>query len=220
MPMPRPQIYSERKTVALVFVLFCLAAAFAPRGFAASPPSSPVALRFAIADFDGDNVPDFATVQTGQMNPLHTRYWIGLQLSGGSRQSIGVTAPAGGLQITSRDINGDTFLDVIVTTAWTNRPVAVLLNDGHGNFTPSDPSAFPALIRNSEASWTCSTREIRDASAALLSRNLSGECEELARHSSPRLVTGFVFPPASRNSSFLTAPSFLGRAPPSIHSHL
>jgi hypothetical protein len=176
-------------------------------------------LRFAIADFDGDNVPDFATVETGQLNALHTRYWIGFQLSSGPRQSIGVTAPAGGLQITSRDMNGDSFLDVVVTTSWTNRPVAVLLNDGQGNFTSSDPGAFPILTQNSGINWTSSVDEIRDASAALLSRNLSGEFGELARHSSPRLVTGFVFPPASRNLSFFTAPSFLGRAPPSVPSH-
>jgi hypothetical protein len=202
----------------LAFAFFCLAAAFAPRGFAASAPSSPGILHFAIADFDGDNLPDFATVQTGQMNPLQTRYWIGFQLSGGSRQSVGITAPAGGLQLTSRDINGDSFLDVVVTTAWTNRPVAVLLNDGHGNFTPFDPNAFPGLLQNSETSWTYSTLEIRDASAALLLRHSSGDCEELAQFASLHCATGVLSPRASRNSSCFTGDSFLGRAPPAFRS--
>jgi hypothetical protein len=176
-------------------------------------------LRFAIADFDGDNLPDFATVQAGQISTLQTRYWIGFQLSGGSRQSVGITAPAGGLQLTSRDINGDSSLDVVVTTAWTNRPVAVLLNDGRGNFTPFDPSAFPGLLQNSETSWTCSTLEIRDTSAALLLRHLSGDCEELAQLASLHCATGILSPRPSRNSSCFTVLSFLGRAPPAFHSH-
>ena len=76
---------------------------------------------------------DLGTVQVGQRSSWDTHYWIAFQLSRGSRQILGVTAPTGGLQITSRDVNGDSFLDVVVTTAWTNRPVAVLLNDGQGN---------------------------------------------------------------------------------------
>jgi hypothetical protein len=209
--------------VALLFL--CLLACLASRAEADTPSqltrvfSQGTNLHFAIADFDGDNRPDFATVQPGPSSSLNMRYWIGVQLSGGSRQTVGITAPAGGLQITSRDVNGDNFLDVVVTTAWTNRPVAVLLNDGHGNFTPSDPRAFPSVIQNSDAGWTCSTVEIRDAAAALLLRHLSGDCEEGSHLASPHSVTGLLFPWASRNSSFFTVVYFLGRAPPSIGPH-
>src|SRR4029077_5207486 len=137
---------------------------------------------FAIADFDGDNRPDLASVHVGQSNSISTRYWIAFHLSGGSGQTVGITAPRGGLQITSRDVNGDNFPDVIVTTAWTNKPVAILLNDGFGNFTASDPANFQSAFSASEMSWTFAADEIRDTTAALLlSRGVPGDCQKQRR---------------------------------------
>src|SRR6202022_1397424 len=108
--------------------------------FPAPPPASPRSaapaaeeVHFAIADFDGDSQPDIATVQVGQANSFHTRYWIAFKLSTGASSPVGIPAPTGGVRITSRDMNGHNFLDVVVTTAWSDRPVTVLLNDGHGN---------------------------------------------------------------------------------------
>jgi len=173
-------------------------------------------LPFAIADFDGDNRPDLATVEAGQINSLDTRYWIGFRLSGGMQQTLGLTAPNGGLQLTSRDVNGDNFLDVIVTTTWANWPVAVLLNDGHGNFIQFDPSAFPSLMQYSEINWTSASDEIKDAAAALPSRSPSGECEPAGDSASPRLETALLLPKASQNSPFFTVVSFQGRAPPAF----
>lgn len=213
--------------VSAAFAFFCLIMSFAPRGNAApdGPQRRPVSStqatsQFAIADFDGDSKPDLATVQAGQDRSSDTRYWIRFRLSTGSQQNVGISAPAGGLQITSRDVNGDDFLDVIVTTSWTNRPVAVLLNDGRGNFTPSDPSAFPGAFQTSEKSWTCTTDEIRDSSAALCSRYLSGDFEEVRRHFSPPDETRR---PMACSSQFIvrsTVVSFFGRAPPSFSPHL
>src|SRR5216684_21445 len=54
--------------------------------------SVPALPHFAIADFDGDNQPDFASVQLGQYGRVEGRYSIGFQLSTGSRQSIVITA--------------------------------------------------------------------------------------------------------------------------------
>src|SRR5260370_32749755 len=73
--------------------------------------------QFAIADFDGDSRPDLATVQAGVSSSWDTHYWIAFQLRRGPRQTLGITAPTGGLQITSRDVNDDSFLDVVVTTS-------------------------------------------------------------------------------------------------------
>jgi len=181
------------------------------------PSTSPqITAQFAIADFDGDNRPDLATVQTGQINSLDTRYWIGFQLSSGSQQTLGITAPNGGLQLTSRDVNGDSFLDLIVTTAWTNRPVAVLLNDGHGNFTRFDPTVFPSALQSSEFEWASTSVEIKDAGAALPSRNFYGDCVERGRISSPHSVIGRLLPPAPQGTAFLAVASFFGRAPPTF----
>ena len=184
------------------------------------PTSTQVTSQFAIADFDGDRRPDLATVQVGQGSSWDTHYWIAFQLSGGSRQTLGITAPTGGLQITSRDVNGDSFLDVVVTTAWTDRPVAVLLNDGQGNFSASSPSAFPGAFSTSEKSRVSTKDEVEDATAVLLSRYPTGNCPEDSRFSSPRNVTGLLVLRASRNSHSSAVVSFLGRAPPSFVFHI
>ncbi len=218
---------SWSKAVGAAFAFLCVFLGFAPGGNAASgvPKSGSgsslqVTSQFAIADFDGDKRPDLATVHAGVSSPWDTQYWIAFQLSGASRHTLGITAPTGGLQITSRDVNGDSFLDVVVTTAWTNRPVAVLLNDGQGNFKASSPSAFPGAFRTSEESWICITDEIKDAVALLLSRYPTGNCQEVSRFSSPRKVTGRFVLRASRNSLSSAVVSFLGRAPPSFILHI
>lgn len=170
--------------------------------------------QFALADFDGDSRPDLATIEVGPGTPLRTHYWVAFRLSSGSRSALGITAPSGGLRIASRDVNGDDFPDVIVTTAWTDRPVAVLLNDGFGNFTESPPGAFPVAFSNSEL-LLASTPAIPDTSIAFSLRYPSGECDRrLAAASAPQnlstLLPSMVLGVAFRFS----AASFLGRAPP------
>src|SRR5216683_3210378 len=131
---------SWSRAVRLALALLCFVGSAGPAHAASTDPqswpptSTQVTSQFAIADFDGDSRPDLATVQAGVSSSWDAHYWIAFQLSSGPRQTLGITAPTGGLQITSRDVNGDSFLDVVVTTAWTNRPVAVLLNDGQGRY--------------------------------------------------------------------------------------
>jgi len=223
----RQRHLSWSSAISAVFAFLCVILGFAACGNAAStgPQSWPVSSaqatsQFAIADFDGDNRPDLATVQVGHSSSWDTHYWIAFQLSRGSRQILDITAPTGGLRITSRDVNGDDFLDVIVTTAWTNQPVAVLLNDGKGNFRSSSPSEFPGAFGTSEKSWALTTDEVKDATAVLFSRYPTGNCPEGSRFSSPRNVTGLLVPWASRNSLSSAVVSFLGRAPPSFLLHI
>jgi len=121
---------------------------------------------FAIADFDGDRKPDLATVEVQKGDSSSTsQYSIRLQLTAGAVQVFGVIAPAGGLQIVARDVNGDDVLDVLVSTAWQHKQVAVLLNDGHGKFTLADPGAFPQALRNSQADWSGATTQIYENAA-------------------------------------------------------
>jgi hypothetical protein len=223
--VPRQRGPASSTAFCVAFLLLRLLIGFAPFGKAAAPPESssgssgPVASQFAITDFDGDSRPDLASVQTGQSGFGNTRYFVDFRLTTGSRQTIGVTAPAGGIQLSSRDVNGDSYPDVIVTTYWTNQPVAVLLNDGRGNFTQSDPSAFPGAFTTSENFRISKPDTVRDAAAALFSRHLPGECEECERTSSTQVVAGRsvtgVFHFAARSNG----DSFFGRAPPSLALH-
>jgi FG-GAP-like repeat len=207
------------------FLLSCLFIGFARLGNAANSPetsrsaSGPTAAQFAIADFDGDSRPDIASVHAGQSGSRDALYLIDFRLTGGLRQTIGVTAPTGGLQLRSRDVNGDSYPDVVVTTFWTNQPVAVLLNDGRGNFTQSDPSEFQGAFATSENSRISMPAAINDAAAALWSRNSWGEREECERASSPQTVAEHLVTSAFHFAGLSRSDPFFGRAPPSPALH-
>lgn len=212
-------------TLRAILLLLFLLAGFAPFGKAGARPegssgsSGPVASQFAITDFDGDSRPDLASVQVAQSGSRDARYLIDFQLTSGLPQTISVTAPAGGLQLRSRDVNGDSYPDVIVTTYWTNQPVAVLINDGRGYFMQSQPSAFPGAFTTSESSFTSGTNGIHDTAAALFSRYLPGQCEECHRADCQKIATRLSVTRAFRILAFPGSDSFLGRAPPRSHSH-
>jgi hypothetical protein len=160
---------------ALLLAFFLLGVANLAQGSASQilhtlPPG--VASDFAIADFDGDQKPDFATVQGGRASLHDSRYLISFELSTGSKQTIGLTAPIGGLQLDSRDVNGDNLTDLVVSTTWFGRPVAILLNDGHGNFTLMDPSAFPAVTQETLTNWSQRSLQTNDNLAIPPSRSL------------------------------------------------
>src|SRR5579864_8592984 len=125
---------------------------------------------FAIADFDGDLRPDLATVEAGRTSASESRYWIHFELSTGAKQAVAVRAPVGGIQLSSRDVNGDNVVDLVVSTIWLNQPVAVLLNDGHGNFTIEDPARFAEAFRNAERHCSYSKAEWNDAAVAVPTR--------------------------------------------------
>jgi len=174
---------------------------------------------FAIADFDGDRVPDLASVQVAHIRNSETQYGIRFELSSGARQSIDITAPVGGLQLASRDVNGDNFLDVVVTTALLHRPVAILLNDGHGNFALKDPAAFPEAIWTAESFWTTAAQQIHDTALNLPPRSPNGDCGEKASLFSPQDVRGTPGFAVYRGPSFSRALPVLGRAPPTLVHH-
>jgi hypothetical protein len=212
-----------RKAAGFALVFLCALLCFGSGGKAAVVSPAAVAAyshtklssRFAIADFDGDSRPDLATVEIGQTGASRARYWIGFQLSTGAPQRIGVSAPIGGLDIVSRDVNGDHSLDLIVTTTWLNRPVAVLLNDGHGNFTLTDPAAFPTLVWSAEKIWNVGRLDVTDTAIAVLPR-AGGDCSPTDRISEPSAVREPLAAELARHQAFHLTTSALGRAPPFV----
>lgn len=186
------------------------------RAEAAPAAGAQAPTHFTFADFDGDSRPDLASVEVGQSGSRDTRYWIAFELSGGSAQTVGVTAPTGGLQITSRDVNGDSFPDVVITTAWTNKPVVILLNDGLGNFTPISPTKFQGAFAAPESNCASSVDEIRDATALLYSRGVPGKCQEENRSLPPRRMRGLLVAYCCGARVLASVSSFVGRAPPFV----
>jgi FG-GAP-like repeat len=203
-------------TLALVWLALCLGpkAATASEGHRTERiPSQHIAPPVTIGDFDGDQRPDFVTADIGQRGASHTIYKIAIELSSGARSTLNIAAPDGGLQLASRDVNGDDWPDVIVTTAWSKRPVAVLLNDGQGNFKELSPEQFPGAFPDSSASLAATSNEIRDSLAVLISRYDAGYFKPVASLDSPYLAR-LQIPDSRPDSQVSRSSSFLGRAPP------
>ena len=210
----------------IVVLLFCAIFCFGTRGtglttqrVGAFAHGTAAGTHFAIADFDGDNRPDVATVETGLIGTSHARYWIGFRMSAGARQTIGVNAPVGGLEIASRDVNGDNIIDLVVSTAWLKSPVAVLVNDGHGNFTIRDPAAFSSALIHPNRTLNSPSYQNPDKSLALSARSsddfVATEQAAAIRTASEKIST--------RNSLRSAVPLVVhssGRAPPLTVHHV
>lgn len=170
---------------------------------------------FAIADFDGDQKPDLATVELQTSTSAKTtRYSIRLRLATGATQLFGVTAPAGGLQIMAQDVNGDSALDVLVSSAWLHKQVAVLLNDGHGKFTLADPGAFPAAIQEDGTRWNSGSIALCDNAVLVRPGYSSGEIECVGTFDGPQRQFGRAYAPVFPSFTRLPLLQLLGRAPP------
>lgn len=177
---------------------------------------TPAAAEFVVADLDGDEHPDTASIRTGATDGARTSYSIRLRLSAARCQSIELLGPAGGLEIAARDVNGDHAIDLVVTTAWVRLPVAILLNDGHGHFSQADPTDFSGAFDN--ASTVLGRREAAGTRAV---------ANAPQQDSQPRaLVSEFVeLPPEAdgaglrdiRLVSSAGIACFLSRGPPAIH---
>jgi hypothetical protein len=138
---------------------------------AAGQPATP-ALRATFDDFDGDFRPDQIDVQTGNNEFSGTQYWIELRLSTTGRQLIPVFSLPGGLQIVARDVNGDRTLDLVLTAKSLRRPVAVLLNDGHGRFIRAEAEAFPKAFQDAGTSWESRDHSLEDCAEPVPSSRL------------------------------------------------
>jgi hypothetical protein len=120
------------------------------------------AVRTSIDDFDGDFHPDQIAVKTGANEFSGTQYWIEVRLSTARSQIIPVFSAPGGIQVVARDVNGNGSLDLVLTASSLRRPVAILLNDGHGVFTRVDPEEFPRAFQDSETNWESRSRSLDD----------------------------------------------------------
>lgn len=200
----------------LTLLLFFVVAGESAAAANQNPPSSSFVPgpQFAIADFDGDIRPDLVSVQAEVNSSGNTGYWIQLQLSAVGRQSIRLVAPAGGLLIEARDVNGDHAVDLILATAWFRQPVAILLNDGHGGFSRVEPTAFPEAFRESRSTWGSVSDQPIDA-LGLPPNSRAGiypTARSLRRGRSPTTWISYS------HAEFLVTPflaSHAGRAPPS-----
>ena len=175
---------------------------------------------FAIANLDGDNLPDLASVEMDRANGVATSYRIRVQFSAWPESAIGVVGPVGGLRISAADVNGDDQIDLVVRAAHKSTLIAVLLNDGSGHFQKAEPANYPELEQEAtifieqkaEPRDTCgSVVAARGLQLGILSegRHLSlgrGETNVLSK-AGPRVLRGTFLRDA-------------GRAPPTTFRYL
>jgi hypothetical protein len=217
--MPWPP---KRKLGMLMGVL-CLAICMAHGSNAfASPFPNATALpgtldaQFAFADFDGDHKPDLAVLHVERFSSLKTRYSLVFALSAGNRRTIEIFGPSGGLQILSRDVNGDNAPDLVVQAARRNQPVAIFLNDGYGNFTSADPASYPMDLQQSDAGLVPSALPSELGAVLLGTKTVPGEFPESGNLVSPRRTAGHAFFIKLRADEHPYFSSFSGRAPPAF----
>ena len=135
------------------------------------------------------------------------------------RQFFRLVAPAGGLLIEARDVNGDHTVDLVFTSAWFRQPVAVLLNDGHGRFLRAEPGAFPGAFRESHTSVIPATSAPADVAGLPPQPDggIQAAAEGLWYRASPERLA-LPAAPDSPVDPFLFFAA--GRAPPSVTSYL
>lgn len=168
--------------------------------------------QFAVADLDGDLRPDTARIQAGHPAGGMSVYWIQVHVAAGQR-SFPLVAPAFGLTIKARYVNGRNAADLVVATAWSRQPIAVLVNDGHGNFSQAEPSSAGSLT-DSRTNLDSPPDEAT-VTAGVPPQSGAGFCVEERKSLDDRSPSGLI-PPSS--PGFPVSPfevSHLGRAPPS-----
>ena len=98
----------------------------------------------AIADLDGDNIPDLASGVRTALTAQGYSYRVDLDLSAspGARAFNVVSQDSTGLNIEAVDIDGDHDLDLLVSGRLSPRPIGIWVNDGRGRFTRGDPARY------------------------------------------------------------------------------
>jgi hypothetical protein len=98
----------------------------------------------AIADLDGDQIPDVASgIRTGQTAKGYS-YRVDLDFSANSEaKPFNVfSEDSTGLNIEAVDVDGDHDLDLLVSGRFSPQPIGIWLNDGRGRFTQGDLAKY------------------------------------------------------------------------------
>lgn len=98
----------------------------------------------AIADLDGDNIPDLASGVRTALTAQGYSYRVDLDLSTNPEAKTFnvVSQDSTGLNIEAVDIDGDHDLDLLVSGRLSPRPIGIWVNDGRGRFTRGDPAGY------------------------------------------------------------------------------
>jgi hypothetical protein len=172
--------------------------------------------QFAIADFDGDREPDLAMIRVTRDGSPIAQYSVDFNFSSGAKPGICILGPSGGLQITPRDVNGDKFADLVVTSLLDSHFVAIFLNDGKGNFVAAEPSDFPGALSGTEFHFVA-PEDVPAGQFVLQSgRDTAGDAGDSAGWHGPRQISAAALPAQPLTVRAELAFPSAGRAPPLV----
>lgn len=154
----------------------------------------------AIADLDGDGHPDLAIAKAEGRGTNGYRYQVDLDLTtGAGPSSFSVFAQSGGLLIVPRDVDGDWDVDLVISSARTLAPVGVWINDGHGGFIRSSPTAYTRSGFTGGLGILCNPpQETFQATVPEFSRSWAGSSAGIS-FSSELIMDRLVLPSAAVN---------------------
>jgi hypothetical protein len=107
-------------------------------------------LGVAVADLDGDAVPDVLSASSGDGKV----FWYRNDGAGAFTREVLDAALAGPLELDALDIDGDADLDVVVVSEDAANTAAVYVNDGVGTFTRSLPVTGRRAVDVEVGDWS------------------------------------------------------------------
>jgi len=171
---------------------------------------------WSFSDLDGDQQSDRVRSTAVGPDGLEYRYNIEFEMSTGrNTQPISIlSGDAWGLQIASRDVDGDHDMDLVVTGGTPRRPLGIWTNDGDGNFTGAGVQQFSPSVWVDGISFHSVTPRTPDDAADILS-DASPVVVSLTRFQALSDTSALLLPQPAADRAKSTVPSGTRpRAPP------
>ncbi len=109
------------------------------------PPASLFDLTWVLADFNGDQQPDFASARLANRHGQEYAHEVSVRL-GSAQTSFRFRSHTAKIELSARDVDGDEDRDIVVLEAHSKQPLGVWLNDGAGSFEEGDLAKFRRSI--------------------------------------------------------------------------
>jgi hypothetical protein len=137
----------------------------APPAFRLGTAARPFGWSTAVGDFNTDGTPDLAIADRVLHPAGGYGYRIQFAVSGRASRSVAFESEQDALTVRVSDVDHDNDLDVVVSSSLSDEVVGIWLNDGRGDFQPTDIRQFPEIS-------VLQSVDTRDPSADLTSSGL------------------------------------------------